>query len=92
MLLRFRNARAGFGALWTVRRQEAVLADRPHRSVSEVNSRAGIEQIEIVQGRVDVREFAMVRHSRIFRHEIDLGREVLEHRVDMHIRRIDGLI
>src|SRR6476469_357506 len=59
---------------------------------SEIDATAGIEEVEVVERRPYVLQLSIRRDGRIAGHEIDLRRQVLVDRVEMHLGRIDGLI
>src|SRR4029079_1310400 len=59
---------------------------------SEIDATAGIEEVEVVERRPYVLQLSIRRDGRIAGHEIDLRRQVLLDRVEMHLGRIDGLI
>jgi hypothetical protein len=59
---------------------------------SEIDAAAGVEEIEVVEWRPYALQLAVWRYRRIAGHEVNLGREVLIHRIEVHIGRVDRLI
>src|SRR6478735_2282078 len=61
-------------------------------AISEIDAATGVEEIEVVERRTYALQLSVRRYGRIASDKVNLGREVLVHRVEVHVRRVDRLI
>ena len=52
---------------------------------SEVDASTSVEEVEVVERRSDVLEVAIPRYRGVAGHEVDLGGQVLVHRIEVHV-------